>query len=152
VSRAHRISALLSAAGVAISTYLLGIRLIGIPAICGPALGPFGGCAKVEASAWSSIGPIPVAAIGVAGSAAILVATIVHARNRSEGVLAFWLFAALAGAAIEAGLIAIQAFVIGAWCLWCLLYGSTVLLGAVAVISVARSFAREARDSSLPPR
>ena len=58
MSRAHRISALASAVGVAISVYLLSIRLIGVPAICGPALGPFGGCSKVEASAWSSIGPI----------------------------------------------------------------------------------------------
>ena len=59
-----------------------------------------------------------------------------------------WLFAALAGAAIEVGLIAIQAFVIGAWCVWCLLYGSTVLVGAASVIRVARSYAREAHDSS----
>jgi uncharacterized membrane protein len=151
VSRAHRMSTLVSAVGVAISAYLLGIRLIGIPAICGPALGPFGGCAKVEASAWSSIGPIPVAAIGVVGSALLLVATLLHARHRSEGVLALWLFAALAGAAVELGLIAIQAFVIGAWCVWCLLYGSTVLLGAVAVLSVVRSYARETRDPSRPP-
>lgn len=148
MSRAHRISAVASAAGLVISAYLLSIRLIGIPAICGPALGPFGGCSKVEASAWSSIGPIPVAAIGVIGSAVLLVATIMHARNRSEGILAVWLFAALAGAAIEVGLIAIQAFVIGAWCVWCLLYGSTVLVGAASVIRVARSYAREAHDSS----
>ncbi|MFZ9386106.1 MAG: vitamin K epoxide reductase family protein [Candidatus Limnocylindrus sp.] len=148
MSRSHRISALVSAAGLVISAYLLSIRLIGVPAICGPALGPFGGCSKVEASAWSSIGPIPVAAIGVIGSAVLLVATIMHARNRSEGTLAVWLFAALAGAAIEVGLIAIQAFVIGAWCVWCLLYGSTVLVGAASVIRVARSYAREAHDSS----
>ena len=148
MSRAHRISAVASAAGLVISAYLLSIRLIGIPAICGPALGPFGGCSKVEASAWSSIGPIPVAAIGVIGSAVLLIATIMHARNRSEGILAMWLFAALAGAAIEVGLIAIQAFVIGAWCVWCLLYGSTVLVGAASVIRVARSYAREAHDSS----
>ena len=151
MSRAHRMSTLVSAVGVAISAYLLGIRLIGIPAICGPALGPFGGCAKVEASAWSSIGPIPVAAIGVVGSALLLVATLLHARHRSEGVLALWLFAALAGAAVDLGLIAIQAFVIGAWCVWCLLYGSTVLLGAVAVLSVVRSYARETRDPARPP-
>ena len=101
MSRAHRISALASAVGVAISVYLLSIRLIGVPAICGPALGPFGGCSKVEASAWSSIGPIPVAAIGVVGSSLLLIATILHARTRLEDVLAVWLFAALAGAAIE---------------------------------------------------
>lgn len=151
MSRAHRISALASIVGVAVSTYLLGIRLAGIPAICGPALGPFGGCAKVEASAWSSIGPIPVAAIGVVGSLVLLIATIAHSRSRSESVLALWLFAALAGAAVELGLIAVQAFVISAWCVWCLLYGSTVLTGAAAVISVVRAFARESREGVRPP-
>ena len=152
MSRSHRISALVSAVGIVISAYLLSIRLIGIPAICGPALGPFGGCSKVEASAWSSIGPIPVAAIGVVGSALLLVATILHARTRREDVLAVWLFAALAGAAIEIGLIAIQAFLISAWCVWCLLYGSTVLVGAATVISVVRLYARETRDLTRPPR
>jgi uncharacterized membrane protein len=67
-------------------------------------------------------------------------------------VLAVWLFAALAGAAIEIGLIAIQAFLISAWCLWCLLYGATVLVGAATVISVVRSYARETRDLTRPLR
>lgn len=152
MSRAHRISALASAVGVAISVYLLSIRIIGVPAICGPALGPFSGCSKVEASAWSSIGPIPVAAIGIVGSALLLVVTIIHARTRRKDVLAVWIFAALVGAAIEIGLIAIQAVLISAWCLWCLLYGSTVLVGAATVISVVRSYERETRDLTRPPR
>jgi uncharacterized membrane protein len=86
------------------------------------------------------------------GSALLLVVTILHARTRREDVLAVWLFVALVGAAIEIGLIAIQAFLIGAWCLWCLLYGSTVLVGAATVISVVRSYARETRDLTRPPR
>ncbi|MFM8177194.1 MAG: hypothetical protein ACKN9G_05650, partial [Candidatus Limnocylindrus sp.] len=82
----------------------------------------------------------------------LLVATIIHARTRREEVLAVWLFAALVGAAVEIGLIAIQAFLIGAWCVWCLLYGSTVLIGAATVISVVRLYAREARNLTRPPR
>lgn len=145
MSRAHRIGITVSAIGVAISTYLLSIRIAGIPAICGPALGPFGGCAKVEASVWSSIGPIPVAAIGVVGSIILLAASIAHARTKREEALAIWLFAGLAGAAVEVGLILIQALVIEAWCGWCLLYGTTVLTSAAAAISVSLAQARSTR-------
>jgi uncharacterized membrane protein len=51
--------------------------------------------------------------------------------------LNIWVLAAMVGAAIELVLIAIQAFAIGAWCGWCLLYGLTVILSAVAAVTAA---------------
>ena len=138
--RAVRFGVVISVIGTAIATYLLAIRFAGIPAICGPALGPFGGCAKVEASVYSSIGPIPVALVGVVGSLVLLVASAHYLRTRSTISLNIWVLAAVGGAAIELVLIAIQAFVIGAWCGWCLLYGLTVILSAVtAVIAAAQA-------------
>lgn len=127
----------ISLMGTAIATYLLTIRFAGLPAICGPSLGPFGGCAKVEASAYSSIGPIPIALIGVVGSFVLLVATAHYLRTQSRLSLNIWVLGAMVGAAIELILIAIQAFVIGAWCGWCLLYGLTVILSAVAAVIAA---------------
>jgi uncharacterized membrane protein len=127
-----------------IATYLLAIRFAGIPAICGPALGPFGGCAKVEASVYSSIGPIPVALVGVIGSLVLLAASLHYLRTRSTVALNIWALAAMVGAAIELVLIAIQAFVIGAWCGWCLLYGLTVILSAAAAITAAAQAERGA--------
>ncbi|MBU6256672.1 MAG: hypothetical protein KGN04_04525 [Chloroflexi bacterium] len=135
--RAVRFGAVVSAIGTVIATYLLAIRYAGIPAICGPALGPFGGCAKVEASAYSSIGPIPVALVGVVGSLVLLVASVHYLRTRSTVSLNIWVLASMVGAAIELVLIAIQAFAIGAWCGWCLLYGLTVILSAVAAVMAA---------------
>ena len=135
--RAVRFGAVVSAIGTVIATYLLAIRYAGIPAICGPALGPFGGCAKVEASAYSSIGPIPVALVGVVGSLVLLVASVHYLRTRSTVSLNMWVLASMVGAAIELVLIAIQAFAIGAWCGWCLLYGLTVILSAVAAVMAA---------------
>lgn len=142
--RAVRIGVAASALGTIIAIYLLAIRVIGIPAICGPALGPFGGCAKVEASAYSSIGPIPVALVGVIGSAVLFVASLHYLRTRSKVSLNIWALAAMVGAAIELVLIAIQAFVIGAWCGWCLLYGSTVIVSAATSIMAAAQAEREA--------
>lgn len=142
--RAVRIGVAASALGTIIAIYLLAIRVIGIPAICGPALGPFGGCAKVEASAYSSIGPIPVALVGVIGSAVLFVASLHYLRTRSKVSLNIWALAAMVGAAIELVLIAIQAFAIGAWCGWCLLYGSTVIVSAATSIMAAAQAEREA--------
>lgn len=142
--RAARFGAVVSAVGTVIATYLLAIRYAGIPAICGPALGPFGGCAKVEASAYSSIGPIPVALVGVVGSLVLLGASVHYLRTRSTVALNIWVLAAIVGAAIELVLIAIQAFAIGAWCGWCLLYGFTVVLSAVAAVIAAAQAERAA--------
>jgi len=135
--RAAKFGAVVSAIGTVIATYLLAIRYAGIPAICGPALGPFGGCAKVEASVYSSIGPIPVALVGVVGSLVLLVASVHYLRTRSTVSLNIWVLASMVGAAIELVLIAIQAFAIGAWCGWCLLYGLTVILSAAAAVIAA---------------
>ena len=142
--RAVRFGVAISAIGTVIATYLLAIRFAGIPAICGPALGPFGGCAKVEASVYSSIGPIPVALVGVIGSLVLLAASLHYLRTRSTVALNIWALAAMVGAAIELVLIAIQAFVIGAWCGWCLLYGLTVILSAAAAITAAAQAQRGA--------
>ena len=135
--RAHRVGIVASLAGIGVSSYLLAVRVIGITLLCGPALGPFGGCAKVEASAYSSIGPIPVALVGVVGSAVLFVASLHYLRTRSKFSLNIWALAAMVGAAIELVLIAIQAFAIGAWCGWCLLYGSTVIVSAATAIMAA---------------
>ena len=95
--RAVRFGVAVSAIGTVIATYLLAIRFVGIPAICGPALGPFGGCAKVEASVYSSIGPIPVALVGVIGSLVLLAASLHYLRTRSTVALNIWALAAMVG-------------------------------------------------------
>jgi uncharacterized membrane protein len=145
VSRAHRIGVLFSAIGVGISAFILGEKLGWFPEVCGPAWGPFGGCKTVEASQWSSIGPIPIAAIGLVGSLVLLGAAYVHGRTQREEALMLWLFAGIVGAAVEVALILIQALLIGEWCGKCLLYGATVLISAAAAISASLAYARSTR-------
>ena len=145
MSRAHRIGIAVSAVGVLISAFILGEKVGIFPEVCGPAWGPFGGCKTVEASQWSSIGPIPIAAIGFVGSLVLLVAAYVHAQTKREEALMLWLLAGIAGSAIEVALILIQALFIGEWCGKCLLYGATVLIGAAAAISASLSYARSTR-------
>ena len=93
---------------------------------------------------YSSIGPIPVALVGVVGSLVLLAASAHYLRKLSTIALNIWVLAAVTGAAIELILIAIQAFVIGAWCGWCLLYGLTVILSAATAIIVAAQAERGA--------
>jgi len=145
VSRAHRIGIAVSAVGVLISAFILGEKIRIFPEVCGPAWGPFGGCKTVEASQWSSIGPIPIAAIDLVGSLVLLVAAYVHARTKREEALMIWLLTGIAGSAIEVALILIQALFIGEWCGKCLLYGATVLIGAAAAISASLAYARSTR-------
>jgi uncharacterized membrane protein len=145
VSRAHRVGIIFSAVGVLISAFILGEKIGFFPEVCGPAWGPFGGCKTVEASQWSSIGPIPIAAIGLVGSLVLLVAAYVHARTKREEALMLWLLAGIAGSAIEIALILIQALFIGEWCGKCLLYGVTVLTSAAAAISASLAHARSTR-------
>ena len=145
MSRAHRISISLSAIGIGISAFILGEKIGFFPEVCGPAWGPFGGCKTVEASQWSSIGPIPIAAIGLVGSLFLLITAYVHARTKREEALMLWLFAGIVGSAIEIALIFIQALFIGEWCGKCLLYGATVLISAAAAISASLAYARSTR-------
>ena len=145
MSRAHRVGIIFSAVGVLISAFILGEKIGFFPEVCGPAWGPFGGCKTVEASQWSSIGPIPLAAIGLVGSLVLLVAAYVHAQTKREEALMLWLLAGIAGSAIEIALILIQALFIGEWCGKCLLYGVTVLISAAAAISASLLYARSSR-------
>jgi uncharacterized membrane protein/predicted DsbA family dithiol-disulfide isomerase len=88
------------------------------------------GCVTVRQSAWASPLGIPLPALGILYFTAM-------------SVLAFWprpkLRVALAviGAAAGIGLIAIQAFSIGAWCKLCLVADPAAILSAIAVVAGA---------------
>jgi len=84
------------------------------------------GCATVRASWWSHPLGIPMPVMGVAFFATMVALAFV-ARPRLRRVLA------IAGGVWAIGLIALQAFVIGAWCKLCLVVDPTAILVAVAV-------------------
>jgi uncharacterized membrane protein len=88
-------------------------------------------CDIVNRSIYSTIGPIPVAGIGVAGYAALM--ALAHlARNRRMALTMF--VTALVGLAFALYLTYIEAYVLVVWCILCL--GSLAMISLVTLLSV----------------
>ena len=104
-------------------------------------LGDAFNCDLVNRSVYSHIGPVPVAAIGLVGYAALFALS----RLRQRGPRVLMLLAALAGLAFALYLTYIEAYVLGVWCILCL--GS---LAAILGITVLSAFA--VRASAPQPR
>jgi protein-disulfide isomerase/uncharacterized membrane protein len=115
--------------------------------ICGE--GETSGCDAVNRSRWSSVGPVPLAAIGVAfsGSMALLALLAAGAgpdlRRGASGVLFLALAAALA---VDLLLLGVQAFSIKAFCKLCIV---TYVLNAAALFVLWDS--RRALAAGTPP-
>jgi protein-disulfide isomerase/uncharacterized membrane protein len=100
------------------------------------------GCASVRASAWAHPLGVPMPVLGVAFYVAALVLGFVEAPRLRRAL-------AITGAAWAVLLIALQAFVIGAWCKLCLVadpaaigYALAVLAGATTLrFTIARGLA-----------
>lgn len=126
MTRARVALALTVALGAALSAYLSWIHWSGELALC---LGA-GGCEVVQASRFATVGPVPVAAIGLAGFLALLATVLVWTPARPwAGTVAFGL--SLAGALYVGYLTYLELFVIGAICPWC------VAVAVCAVVSLA---------------
>jgi uncharacterized membrane protein len=96
----------------------------------------FGGCETVNGSRFATLGGVPVAIIGAAGYL-LLVAALVARRwgplpsRRPAGYAAYAL--AAAGAAFSLYLTAVEAFILHAYCTWCLV--SAALVTAVCIVA-----------------
>ena len=108
--------------GIAASAAAL-VDVIGpAPAFCAD-----DGCGEVRGTAWATPLGVPLPVIGVAFFAAALAATLAGADRLRRAL-------ALAGAAGALGLVALQAFVIGAWCPLCLVAdGAALAFAALAL-------------------
>jgi uncharacterized membrane protein len=125
---------LLCVAGIAVASYLTWTHLAGTEPYCGSSRS----CADVQNSRYAEIGGIPVAAIGLAGYVAILTLSLLRGRVNTEvdfylPVLRFG--AALIGVLYSAYLTYLEAFVILAWCFWCV--SSAVIISAIWILSIA---------------
>lgn len=118
-------AALLSLIGFFVATYLY---LFKIGRISGLACGT-GSCERVQTSPWASLFGQPVALYGVAGYLACLVAALVALQqpaDRRHWSDALLLAGASLGLAFTAWLTYAEAFLIHAWCRWCL--GSAAII------------------------
>src|SRR5689334_4325814 len=111
-------AALLSLLGLLDAAYLALERISGGPIVC-----PIGGgCETVQSSAYALLFGIPVAFVGVAGYAALLVVALVSLQTGHVGGISLnALLLALASIALLAGIyfMYLQLAVIGAICFWC---------------------------------
>lgn len=135
----------LAACGLAVSVYLWMGKRGDAPLICGFS----GGCVTVNASPYSEILGVPVAALGTLMYLSLLgIATglLVTKEPRLLSYLQLTGFAiALAGSFFSLYLTAIEAFVLRAYCMWCLI--SWGLITAITVIW-ARAIAQASQELS----
>jgi uncharacterized membrane protein len=97
-----------------------------------------GGCATVQHSRYAELAGIPVSLLGAIGGAVLIASTFLRTSLAPVITLAI----AVAGALFSGYLTALEAFVIDAWCAWCLT-SAALWVGAAAVAVV--------RASRLPP-
>ena len=127
------IAAVISLAGLADATYLAILALSGETAACGGSTG----CFEVLGSAYARIGGIPVAIFGVFGYFAAFSCAI-FARfgyKRAQGLFALTVWTMFA---MTLWLLYVQAFVLHAFCRYCLFSAAfTFLLAGLVVASPA---------------
>ncbi|MEW5717603.1 MAG: vitamin K epoxide reductase family protein [Chloroflexota bacterium] len=119
------LSVVLSAIGLADSLYLWWTKISQTSIICG-----VGDCDLVNASPYSSLLGVPVAAIGAAGYGALLVAALwaLIARDDAPPWLTnARLVLASGGLFFAAYLTGIEAFILHAYCIWCVLQAAAML-------------------------
>ena len=125
-------AAMLSLFGFLVAVYLY---LYKTGRILGLACGT-GGCEKVQSSPWSTLLGQPVALYGVLGYLACLGCALVgiqvggERRHWSDSML---LAGAAAGVAFSGWLTYAEAFLIEAWCRWCV--GSAVIIALLLVVA-----------------
>ena len=126
-------AATLSLIGFFVAVYLYLFKIGRIPGLaCGT-----GGCETVQASPWATFLGLPVALYGVAGYLACLVCALIgiqtggDRRHWSDDLL---LAGAGAGVLFSGYLTYAEAFLIEAWCRWCV--GSAVIITLVFLSAV----------------
>jgi uncharacterized membrane protein len=135
--RALRVAvALVAVAGVAVAGYLTYVHYQPDALICTSG----GGCETVQESSYAELAGIPVALLGLLGYVTVLV--LVAWDSELARTLAAAIALAAAGFAVY--LLVLQAFVIDAWCVWCLV-NDVVIVPLLAITTVWRAWSlREA--------
>ncbi|MEY2489807.1 MAG: hypothetical protein QOC70_1749 [Verrucomicrobiota bacterium] len=126
----NTIAAVISLAGLADATYLTVLALTGETAACGGSTG----CFEVLGSGYAKIAGVPVAIIGIFGYfAAFSFATLAgFGYNRARGLFALTVWAMFA---MTLWLLYVQAFVLHAFCRYCLFSAAFTFLLAGLVVA-----------------
>jgi uncharacterized membrane protein len=114
-------------AGAAVAGYLSYAGIFDTSIAC-----PTGGCETVQNSRYAEVGGMPIAVAGFAAWLVVLVATLA----RGLPAVAAAALVALTGALVSLYLLYVQAFVLEAFCIWCVV--SDVLMLVVAALATVR--------------
>jgi uncharacterized membrane protein len=129
--------AILALLGLLISLYMLAYAL----GVIGTVMCGLGECERVQSSPYSWIGPIPVAGLGVVGYLALLLVSFLGLQppfQRSRVVPAALLVGGVGGMAFSVYLTYLEAFVIRAWCQWCVMSAIIMLLAFLVCLPELR--------------
>lgn len=128
----------LSGAGLAISIYLWVAKIGSTELICGA----YGDCVSVNSSAYAEIAGIPTAAAGTLVYAALFLLAVGSGmstrmgdrlrRGEPQWILMVGFTLSLAGALFSLYLTGVEAFVLHAYCIWCL--ASWVIITSLAIL------------------
>ena len=125
--------AVVALAGTAVAAYLTYVHYQPDALICTSS----GGCETVQESSYAELAGIPVALLGLIAWVAVLVLVAWDSELARTLVAAL----ALGAAAFALYLVTLQAFVIDAWCDWCLV--NDVVLIPLLLIHAVRRVLRE---------
>jgi uncharacterized membrane protein len=132
------VAAVLALVGVLISVYMMLYHLGMIGSIlCGT-----GGCETVQNSPWASFLGVPVPLIGLVGYGVMFAVALLGIQPRYVGdrrISLVLLAGGLIGFAYSLYLTWLEAFVIHAWCQWCI---GSAILATLLLFSVLPELAR----------
>ena len=130
---------ILSLLGLGIASYLGYAYLTGTEVVC--MSGIFHGCGEVQESAYAQFFGIPIPLYGVAFYIFLLVdgSLLQYLHRQWYAWRSFVWFSTFVGFVFTAYLTFLEAFVIEAWCIWCI--GSAVVSTALFAV-VSRAFFR----------
>lgn len=135
--------AILALLGLLVSLYMLAYAL----GFTGPVVCGIGNCEAVQNSPYSRVGPIPVAAFGVLGYAVLMVVALAGLQPGSgteRVVPPALLVGGVIGLLFSVYLTYLEAFVIHAWCQWCVSSAIIMVLAFLASLPELRRM-RESR-------
>jgi uncharacterized membrane protein len=121
--------AVVSLAGIGVAAYLTYVHYQPDALICTSS----GGCETVQQSSYAELAGIPVAVLGLVVYVAALALVVWDSDLARTAVAAI----GLAAVAFAVYLVVLQAFVIDAWCVWCLA-NDLVIAPLLAILAVWR--------------
>ncbi len=120
--------------GFADSAYLTAQHVRGVIPPCGPA----SECEAVLTSSYASVGPIPVSALGLFYYGAILMLLVAYMDSGTLRFMHWVRWITHVGLVGTLYFVALQAFVLHAWCLYCLVSALMTLLLFLCAVYTGR--------------